>query len=45
MHIINNLYWHKRRIGKEMMLTVQIGEYNKYQVILYLGYDVNVLPN
>ncbi len=32
------------RIGREMRLTVQIGEYEMDQVILDLGLDVNVLP-
>lgn len=31
------------RIGREMRLTTQIGEYEMAQVILDLGLDVNVL--
>ena len=36
---------HKIRIGREMRLTVQIGEYEMDQVILDLGSDANVFPN
>ena len=32
-----------RRIGREMRLNVQIGEYDMTDVILDLGSDVNVL--
>ena len=32
------------RMGREMRLTAQIGEYEMDQVILDLGLDVNVLP-
>lgn len=35
---------HAFRTGREMRLTVQIGEYEMDQVILDLGSDVNVLP-
>ena len=35
---------HKARIGHEMRLTVEIGEYEMDQVVLDLGSDVNVLP-
>ncbi len=34
----------KKRIGREMILTTQIGEYEMDQVILDLGSDANVLP-
>jgi len=35
---------HKTRKGREMTLTVQIGEYEMDKVILDLGSDANVLP-
>jgi len=31
-------------MGREMRLTMQIGEYDMDQVILDLGLDMNVLP-
>jgi len=34
----------KKMIGHEMRLTTQIGEFEMDQVILDLGFDVNVLP-
>jgi len=35
---------HKARIGREMRLATQIGEYEVDKVILDLGLDANVLP-
>jgi len=35
---------HTTRIGREMRLTMQIGEYEMDQLILDLGSDTNVLP-
>lgn len=35
----------KKRIGREMRLTTQIGEYEMDQVILDLGSNANVLSN
>lgn len=43
MCAMNNLHRHKKRTGKEMRLTKQIGEYDMDQVILDLGYDANTL--
>jgi len=43
-HIVQNLGNHKARTGREIRLTMQIGEYKMDQVILDLGLDVNVLP-
>jgi len=44
LHVVRKIGKHKMRIGREMRLTVQIGEYEMDQVILDLGLDVNVLP-
>lgn len=41
---INKIYKNKKRTGREMRLTAQIGAYEMDQVILYLGSDANVLP-
>ena len=41
---VHKIYKHKRRTGREMQLTMQIGDYEIDQVILDLGSDVNVLP-
>lgn len=35
---------HKSRIGREMRLTTQIGEYEMDQIIMNLGSNTNVLP-
>ncbi len=35
----------KKRTGRDIRLTVQIGEYEMDQVILDLRSDVNVFPN
>lgn len=35
---------HKKQTEREMRLTEKIGEYEMDQVILYLGFDANVLP-
>lgn len=43
-HVVWKLGKHATRTGREMRLTVQIGEYEMDQVILDLGLDVNVLP-
>jgi len=40
---VRKLSKHKKRTGREMRLTAQIGEYEMDQVILDLGSDVNVL--
>ena len=42
MHTVNNVY-RQKRIGKEMRLSAQIGEYEMDQVIMDLGSDANVL--
>lgn len=43
-HMVRNIGKHKARTGREMRLTTQIREYEMDQVILDLGFDVNVLP-
>ena len=43
-HIVRNLGKHTSRIGREMRLTAQIGDYEMDQVIMDLGSDTNVLP-
>lgn len=45
LRTMNNLHRHKKRTGKEMRLTAQIGEYDMDQVIVNLGSNANVLPN
>ena len=42
--VVRKLGKHMMRIGREMRLTAQIGEYEMDQVILDLGSDVNILP-
>lgn len=42
--IVRKIGKHKTRIGREMRLTTQIGEYEMDKVFLDLGLDVNVLP-
>lgn len=42
MHVVNNLH-RQKRIGREMRLSAQIGEYEMDQVILDLGSDANAL--
>jgi len=44
LHVVRKLGKHKARIGREMRLIVQIGEYKMDQVILDLGSDANVFP-
>jgi hypothetical protein len=39
-----NQVLHRKRTNKEFRFSVQIGEYDVDNVILDLGYDVNVLP-
>ena len=41
---VHKLHSYKRRTGREMRLTAQIGDYEIDQVILNLGSDANVLP-
>jgi len=41
--IVQKLEKHTMRMGREMRLTTQIGEYEMDQVILNLGLDVNIL--
>ena len=41
---VHKLYKSKKRTGREMWLTAQIGDYEMDQVILDLGSDANVLP-
>lgn len=41
---VRKVYMHKKKMGREMRLTAQIGEYEMYQVILDLGSYANVLP-
>lgn len=43
-HTVWKIGKHKTRRGREMRLTVQIGDYEMEQVILNLGLDANVLP-
>jgi len=42
--MIKNTGKHNTRIGREMRVTLKIGEYEMDQVILDLGLDANVLP-
>lgn len=42
--VVRKIGKHKARIGHEMMLTMEIGEYEMDQVILGLGSDANVFP-
>jgi len=42
--VVQKLGNHTMRTGREMRLTVKIGEYEMDQVILDLGSDANVLP-
>lgn len=42
--VVRNIGKHKARMGREMRLTVQVGDYEMDQVILYLGSDANVFP-
>lgn len=42
--VVWNLRKHTTRMGRDMRLTTQIGEYEMDQVILDLRLDVNVLP-
>lgn len=42
--VVREIGKHKARTGREMRLTVQIGEYEMDQVILDLRPDVNVFP-
>jgi len=42
--VVRKIRKHKTRIGREMRLTVEIGEYEMDQIILDLGSDANVLP-
>jgi len=42
--MVRKLGKHKSRIVQDMRLTVQIREYEVDQVILDLGFDVNVFP-
>jgi len=42
--VVHKIGKHKKRMGHEMRLTVQIGEYEMDQVILDLGSHVNFLP-
>jgi len=43
-HMVQKLGKHASRIGLEMRLTAQIGNYEMDQIILDLGLDENVLP-
>lgn len=42
--VVRKLGKHKVRTGREMRLTAQIKEYEMDQVILDLGFDMNVFP-
>ena len=44
LHVVRKLGKHKARAGREMRLTVQIGEYEMDQVTLDLGSDTNFFP-
>jgi hypothetical protein len=39
-----NQVLHRKRMNEEFRFNAQIGEYNVDDVILDLGYDVNVVP-
>ena len=41
---MNKVYKQKKRTGREMCMTMQIGEYEMDQFILDLGSDENFLP-
>jgi len=43
-HVVRKISKNKARIGCEMRLTPQIGDYEMDQVILDLGSNVNVFP-
>ena len=43
-HVVRKIGKHVTKMGIEMRLTTQIGEYEMAQVILDLGSDANVLP-
>ena len=38
-----NQVWKKRKIGRELRMTAQIGDYDMDYIILDLGSDVNIL--
>jgi hypothetical protein len=40
-----NQVLHRKQTNEDFKFTVQIGEYDVDNIILELGYDVNVLPN
>lgn len=42
--VVNKIYKNKKRIGREMCMTMQIVAYEMDQVILDLGSDANFLP-
>jgi len=44
LRMVRKIGKHKARIGHEMRLTAQIGEYEMDQVIMDLGSDANVFP-
>lgn len=43
-HIVKKIIKHKEKTGRDMRLTMQIGEYKMDQVILDLGSNENVFP-
>ena len=43
-HAVREISKNNMRMGWEMHLTTETGEYEMDQVILDLGFDVNVLP-
>ena len=44
IHNLHQLYRHNGRMGQELRLTAQVGDFEIDQVILELGLDINVLP-
>jgi len=43
-HVVRRIGRHALRTGREMRMTMQIGDYEMDQVILDLGSDANILP-
>lgn len=41
---VNKVYKKKKRTGREICITMKIGDYEMDQVILDLAFDANFLP-
>ena len=41
--VVNKIYKNKKRTGREIRMTMQIGEYEMDHVILDVGSDANVI--